>query len=106
MQWLAGTHRDFLAGFQDNIENFHPEIFLSIRLYAHVIFYKYYLGQREPKKLSDFGDLAHLFPIPYCELAIMERDLCNVLNQIKPHQDTLNLTTVSDIDFFKNWNYQ
>ena len=103
MQWLGNTHRDFLASFQTKIENFHPEVFLSIRIFAHVIFYKYYLGQREPKKLSDFGDLAHLFVIPYCELAIMERDLCNVLNQIKRNQDTLKSTVVRDIDFFKDW---
>ena len=106
MQWLGNTHRDFLAGFQNKIENFHPQAFLSIRMFAYVIFYKYYLGQREPKKLSDFGDLAHLCVIPYCELAIVERDLCNVLNQIKRNQDTLKSTVVRDIDFFKDWVWQ
>lgn len=102
MQWLGNTHRDFLAGFQSKIGNFHLAVFLSIRLFAHVIFYKYYLGRREPNKISDFGDLAHLFVIPYCELAIMERDLCNVLNQIKRNQDTLASTVVRDIDFFED----
>jgi hypothetical protein len=105
MQWLGDTHRDFLAGFQNNIGNFRPEVFLSVRLFAHVIFYKYYLGRREPNKISDFGDLSHLFIMPYCELAIMERDLCNVLNQIKRHQDTLASTVVRDIDFFKTWEW-
>lgn len=103
IQWLGNTHRDFLAGFQNRIVSFHPEVFLSIRLFAHVIFYKYYLGRREPSKTSDFGDLAHLSVIPYCELAIMERDLCNVLNQIKRNQDTLASTVVRDIDFFEDW---
>lgn len=103
MQWLASTHRDFLVGFQNGIESFHPEAFLSVRLFAYVIFYKYYLGQREPKRRSDFGDLAHLPHIPYCELAVMERDLCNVLNQIKGHQDILKSTIVRDIDFFADW---
>jgi hypothetical protein len=103
MQWLVDTHRDFLVSFQNNLENFHSEIFLSIRLFAHVIFYKYYLGRREPKKISDFGDLSHLHILPYCELAIMERDLCNVLNQIKRHQDTLASTVIRDIDFLKDW---
>lgn len=105
MQWLAEDHRDFLAGFQNNIKDFHPEVFLSIRLFAHVIFYKYYLGQREPKRLSDFGDLFHLCSLPYCELAIMERDLCNVLNQIKRNHDTLTTTVVRDIDFFDDWSW-
>ena len=103
MQWLEDTHRDFLASFQNKIEKFRPEVFLSVRLFAHVIFYKYYLGRREPNKMSDFGDLSHLFIIPYCELAIMERDLSNVLNQIKRHQDILATTVVRDIDFFTDW---
>jgi hypothetical protein len=105
-QWLASIYRNFLAGFQNDIESFHPEVFLSVRLFAHVIFYKYYLGQREPKRHSDFGDLAHLAHIPYCELAVMERDLCNVLNQIKGHQDTLKSTIMRDIDFFADWSWR
>jgi hypothetical protein len=105
MQWLADYHREFLTSFQD-IKDFHPEVFLSVRLYAHVIFYKYYLGRREPNKISDFGDLGHTFFLPYCELAVMERDQCNVLNQIKRNQDTLASTAVHDIDFFRDWHWK
>ncbi len=98
MQWLAIDHRDFL---RDHIEvkDFHFEIFQSIGLYAYVIFYKYYLGQREPKKLSDFADLGHFFLIPYCAMAIMERDLCNVLNQIKSNHNILESTEIYNIDY-------
>jgi len=101
MQWLAIDHRDFLVSLRDhfNVEDFHLDIFQSIRLYAYVIFYKYYLGQREPKKLSDFADLGHFFIIPYCDIAIMERDLCNVLNQIKNHHRILESTEIYNIDF-------
>ena len=101
MQWLANGHRDFLISLRDHFEpkDFHFEVFYSIRLYAYVIFYKYYLGQREPRKLSDFADLAHFFIIPYCEIAIMERDLCNVLNQIKKNHDILESTEIYNIDF-------
>lgn len=95
IQWLVEGHRDFLLGFQNNIENFNSKVFLSVRLFAYVIFYKYYLGQREPKKLSDFGDLFHLFYLPYCELAVVERDLCNILNQIKSNDDILATTDMS-----------
>lgn len=102
-QWLVTDHRDFLRAMQQEIRSFHPEVFLSIRLYAQVLFYKYYMGQREPKKLSDFGDAGHLFYIPYCKLAVMERDLCNVLNQIKSHHDTLDSTVIRNIDFFDDW---
>lgn len=91
-------YRKFLIQVQQGMD-FHSEVFLSIRLYALVIFYKYYLGQREPRKLSDFGDLWHLFSMPYCKLAVMERDLCNILNQIKQHHDVLENTTVYNIGF-------
>lgn len=105
LQWLVEDHRGFLEKMQADISGFHPEVFLSIRLYAHVLFYKYYLGNREPKKLSDFGDLGHLFYIPYCELAVMERDLCNILNQIKRNHDILENTSVKNIDFLSQWDW-
>jgi hypothetical protein len=105
MQWLVEDHRGFIEAMQADISSFHPEVFLSIRLFAHVLFYKYYLGNREPKKLSDFGDLFHLFYIPYCELAVMERDLCNVLNQIKRNHDILENTSVKNIDFLSQWDW-
>jgi hypothetical protein len=101
LQWLAQTHRKFLEQFQDDVERLHPEVFLSIRLFGYVIFYKYYLGRREPKKLSDFGDLFHLFAIPYCELAVMERDLCDTLNQIKRNHAILESTDIQNIDFLQ-----
>jgi hypothetical protein len=100
-QWLSYDHRQFLQQFQDDIKGFHPETFLSVRLFGYVIFYKYYLGQRQPKRLSDFGDLFHLFPIPYCELAVMERDLCNILHQIKSNHTILESTDVQNIDFVR-----
>jgi hypothetical protein len=102
-QWLAYDHRKFLLEIQQNISLFNIDVFQSIRLYAYVIFYKYYLGQREPNKLSDFGDLFHLFPIPYCEIAVMERDLANILNQIKDTQDILGGTEILDIDFVRKF---
>jgi len=100
VQWLHSSYHDFIMGFNDNPAGFHPEVFLSIRLFALVIFYKYYLRRRDPKKVSDFGDLYHLFLIPYCNLVVIERDLCNVLNQIKRNHDILTSTVIHNIDFF------
>lgn len=105
LQWLAEDHRGFLEAMRADVSSFHPEVFLSIRLYAYVLFYKYYLGNRKPNRLSDFGDLGHLFYIPYCELAVMERDLCNVLNQIKGHHGVLENTSVKNIDFLSQWDW-
>jgi hypothetical protein len=106
VQWLAETHREFLESFEHRVHDLHTEVFLSVRLLALVNFYKYHLGGREPAKLSDFGDEFHLAYIPYCELAIMERDLCDVLNQIKRHQDVLSSTVVRNIEFFRHWDWQ
>lgn len=102
-QWLSYNHKDFLDECEKQPSTMYQDVFLSIRLFGYVIFYKYYLGQREPKKLSDFGDLFHLFPLPYCELVVMERDLCNILNQIKRNHNILNSTIIHNIDFLKNW---
>lgn len=103
IQWLGQMHRDFLIRFQNDIGHFHTDMFLSIRLFAHVIFYKYYIGKRKPQKTSDFGDLAHVFLLPYCDIIIMERDLCNILNQIKRNHDTLAATAIHTINFFDDW---
>jgi hypothetical protein len=103
IQWLAFDHRQFLKEMQQDISSFELGVFQSIRLYAYTLFYKYYLGQREPNKLSDFGDLFHLFAIPYCELVVMERDLANILNQIKNNQKILESTEILDIDFLRRF---
>jgi len=105
MQWLGAINKKFLKPFIKNIKNFKPEIFLSIRIFAYTIFYKYYLQNREPNKLSDFGDLFHVFYIPYCKLAIIEKDLCDVLNQIKRNSNILNNVKIENIDFFKTYKY-
>lgn len=99
VQWLANTHLDFLRKHK----NIKADVFLSIRLHAYYAYYKYYLDNREPKEPSDFGDLFHLPYLPYCQLAILERDMCNILNKIKSHFKVLNGVVVKDIDFFSNW---
>jgi len=103
-QLLLATHIEFLEDFECKFEKLNLKIFLSLKTYAYTIFYKYYLQNREPDKLSDFGDLFHVFYIPYCKIAIMERDLCNVLNQIKQNSDILNDVEIRNINFFKKYN--
>lgn len=102
-QWLSYGHRQLLKEVQQDVTKFNVSVFQSIRLYAYVLFYKYYLADREPRKLSDFGDLFHLFPIPYCEIAVMERDLANVLSQIKNTQEILGGTEIQTIDFVQKF---
>lgn len=101
MQWLADEHREFLEQFRNRVEAFRDPVFRSVRLYALVLFYKYYLGGRNPKRPSDFGDLFHLYALPYCAIAVVERDLANVLTQIKRADPVLKTTDVRDIDFLR-----
>lgn len=101
IQWLTQYHKDFIIDRMRQQEKFNTKVFLSVRLFGYVIFYKYYLGQREPKRQSDFGDLFHLFQIPYCEIVVMERDLCNLLNQIKLNHPILESKEILNIEFLK-----
>ncbi|MEX1143241.1 MAG: hypothetical protein WEC16_00230 [Anaerolineales bacterium] len=103
IQVLRDTQYEFLNKYRNNAKDLHLDVFLSVRLFAQVVYYKYYLGERDPDRPSDFGDLAHLALIPYCELAVMERDLSNVLCQIKNHGSSLSSTVIRNIDFFEDW---
>jgi hypothetical protein len=103
VQWLSEEHLSFLKQFGSDASLLQVGTFASVRLSSLVLFYKYYLAGREPSRPSDFGDLAHLFAIPYCVMAIMERDLADTLRQIKRHDEVLAETTICDIDFFKLW---
>ena len=103
LQSLGADHTQFLELFRGNALNLDLQVFKSLRLPAMVTFYKYYLGGREPKKLSDFGDQAHLYALPYCVAAVVERDLANVLRQIKRHQPELSATEIYDIDWVKQF---
>lgn len=67
-------------------------------------FYKYYLAGQEPKA-SDFGDMFHLYDIPYCKLAIMERNMCDILNQIKKNHKVLDGVAVMNKDFLVDWKW-
>jgi len=106
LQWLSGTHRQFLGKFKNNATDLNTKVFQSIRIFGLVNYYKYYLGNRSIKKLSDFGDFAHLCFLPYCDLVIIEKDLCNILNQIKKNHDILQNTTIKNIDFFNDWQFE
>lgn len=101
MQWLAPDHRSFLEQFKSDVSGFVSEVFLSVRLFAYVFFYKYCIDNRKVKELSEFGDLLHLFSIPYSEIAVMERDLCNIMAMISKRHDVLDSTSVRNIEFIR-----
>ena len=104
IQWLAGLHSDFLKRFKDDPSQLVTEVFLSVQIHAYALFYKYYLHGKKVIE-SDFGDLFHLCAIPYCHLAILERDMSNVLNHIKSNYNLLDNVTITNVDFFSNWSW-
>ncbi len=103
IQWLAKSYPKFISAFKNDITKLNLDVFLTIKIYALVVFYKYYLGNRNPDKKSDFGDLFHLLYIPYCKMAIMEKDICDTLNQIKRNETLLKGIEIYDIRFFNNF---
>jgi hypothetical protein len=103
LHWLAPRHRAFLEQFRADVGQFNARVFKSVRLYSFVVYYKYYLGSREPRRASDFGDLAHLYAIAYCKAAIMEKDLANTLAQIKRHDAVLQGTDIYDVGVVSKW---
>ncbi len=42
-------------------------------------------------------------PLPYCAVAVVERDLANVLMQIKRNDTVLDSTEIRDIDFIRDF---
>ena len=102
LQLLAETHPRFITQFRDNASAFTFKPFRYLSLRGYVIFYKYYLHRKKAVQ-SDFGDLFHINTIPYCDVAIVERDLCNVLNHIKKNHSILNKIVIKNVDFLDEW---
>ncbi len=54
---------------------------------------------------SDFGDLFHLFALPYCEEAVLERDLAETLRQIKRNHSILNSVEIGNIEYLDRFRF-
>lgn len=104
-QELVSEYSSFLQQFKDNYNSINFEVFLSIRIKDFVTFYKYYLTGLEPTKASDFGDMFHLHAMPYCKLVVVERNMCEILNQIKMNSSILDGTVVKNIKFLDDWDW-
>ena len=105
MQWLRGSHPSFMKKLNDDGVLLRANAFLSIQLYAYYVYYKYYLDNKIPREVSEFSGLFHLFYFPYCKLIVVERDMCNVLNEIKSDCKVLDGVEVKNADFFSDQQY-
>ncbi len=104
IQELGTTHAALLTSFAANASRLIVKAFPSLQIMGYVVFYKYYLSGRKPKQ-NDFGDMFQLYDIPYCKFAILERDMCEVLNQIKRNHGILDGTVIANIDFLNDWKW-
>jgi hypothetical protein len=101
VQWLRRIHPDFIGRLNDKKVLLRAEAFRSIKLFAYVVYYKYYLGKRQPKDLTNFGELFHLFYFPYCKLIILGRETWRIVNEIKSDCKALDGVEVKNVDFFQ-----
>lgn len=56
-------------------------LFKAFWLHSLYIFYKYYLQNRDIALDSEWGDLFHLDFLPYCDYALMENDLQEIVEK-------------------------
>lgn len=103
IQELQADHLDFLEFFKTNVESFNAETFLSSQIAAYVVFYKYYLTGQSPKRSSDFGDMFQLRAMPYCDLVVVERNMCEILSQIQKNTSILDGVKIKNIKFLEDW---
>jgi hypothetical protein len=104
VQELGASHFEFLQHFKDEVSLLKADVFRSLRITGYVIYYKYYLAGQKPKE-SDFGDMFQLYDLPYCKLAIMERNISGILNQIKKNHNVLDDVTVVNMEFLADWKW-
>jgi hypothetical protein len=102
VQWLKGSHPDFMKKLNDSKRLLKAEVFPSIQLFAYYVYYKCYLDSSQPRALPDFGDLLNMFYFPYCKLIVLEHEMCSILNRIKSHFKMLDDVEVKNVDFFSD----
>lgn len=98
-RWISTEYPLFVNQFKENMSAFNSDVFKSLKIFAYYVYYKYY-NQNKTVSKSDFADLFHLYCMPYCHFAIVERDMCHILNQIKSRNRILNGVIVKNMEFF------
>lgn len=99
---IHNLHLPFLHQCHQNHIEINYKNFKGLWLRAATIFYKYYLGKRKPKRTSDLADFSHVYYLPYCNLVVMEKDLCNILKQIKRNHNILENVQLENITFVRD----
>jgi len=91
IQYLCKNHPEFVLKNQDHFID--VSIFKSNQIQGYVNFYRYYIDKRIPNS-HDHGDAFHLCYLPYCSYAIIEQELCSIINRIQRNNKKFTEVTV------------
>lgn len=95
---LSKENPELLKNNIDINENY----FRSLALSPYLSYFRYYLGNRTPNNKSDLGDFFHPTYLPFCNLAIVEKDMAENLRQIKLISPLISELQIEDIGFVRS----
>jgi hypothetical protein len=81
LNMLREKHPDFIKKYLPK-QGFDESLFKSFNMGSAVIFYEYYVQNKEGK-FSDIGDFWHLSYLPYCHYAVLDNERLNLIYRIK-----------------------
>ena len=99
-QWLTKTDHNLIKPYKDYGNR--VDHFRAIEIYAYYVFYKYYIAGHSAKETSDFGDLFHVFYLPFVSITILEKGMAEILNQIKRNHNVLDNVEIMNIEFIRS----
>jgi hypothetical protein len=105
LQQLQERHGEFLRCFTGRGHQINYEVLKSAQIFGYVTFYKYYVAGRQPQPPNDHGDIHHLHALPYCKLVVTERNMCEILNQVKRNSNVLDGVAIKNISFLREWTW-
>jgi hypothetical protein len=97
---LRKVSRSFIDEVKDDLETSDLEYFTGSFLRASYLYYKYILRGAKLKP-SDLGDYYQTFYIPYCSIAVVEKDMARILHLLKKGKNLLPNTEVKSIRFIR-----
>ncbi|MBS1515575.1 MAG: hypothetical protein JSS63_11105 [Bacteroidetes bacterium] len=93
------THPEYYKRNITNLEAMNYTNFKSWNMIAYIVFYKFYFRHRNPK-VNDVNDILIVSALPYLDIIITEKDMCEQLRQIKAKHDIINHVELYTIKSF------
>ena len=97
---LRKVNQAFIDEKKDKLKPSDLEIFSGSFLRASFLYYKHVLKGAKPEP-SDLGDYYQTFYIPYCAIAVVEKDMAGILHLLKKERKLLPNTEIKSIRFIR-----